>query len=359
MKKLIILSCLAILGFSSCKEDFQVAAPYKNITMVAAMLNMMDTAHYIRIQKAFMDENKGVIEMSQIADSSFYKNLTVTMKEYTNDVLTKSWDLTKVNMEYEGYPKEAPKGIGFFTMPSYAYKLKLPAGDSLSSYKKYKVFIRNNETGDMDSSDFVNVVNGNKSPTNPSDFQINDFENGSYQINFAKTEFKAAYTLFVRAPRNAKLIEGIMRFHFVEKNIITGEKKRLDADFYYDQQTRVNPEIFNLTTLNSSIYSFLYSSFGPAPANTQRYVDSCDLIVYAGNYELYNYMQISAVQNSSLLGDQVKPFYTNIRGNDAYGLICSRAVRIYKNVGINTVTIDSMKKNSITIPLNIQGRSDD
>jgi hypothetical protein len=263
-------------------------------------------------------------------------------------------------MEDEGYPKDAPTSIGFFTMPSYAYKLKFPnPADSLSSFKKYKFIILNNETGELDSSDIVNVVNTNKSPTNPSDFQIIDFENNSYQINFAKTEFKAAYTLFVRAPRNAKLMEGIMRFHFVEKNILTGEKKRLTADYYYDQQVRVNPEIFNLTTLNSSIYSFLYSSFGPAPANTQRFVDSCDLIVYAGNYELYNYLQISAVQNSSLLGDQIKPYYTNIRGNNAYGLICSRAVRIYKNVGINSNTIDSMKLNKITIPLNIQGRSDD
>jgi hypothetical protein len=246
-------------------------------------------------------------------------------------------------------------------MPSYAYKLKFPnVNDTLSPYKKYRFVIRNNETGEIDSTDMLNVVNSNKSTSNPSDFQINDFENNSYQINFAKTEFKAAYTLFVRAPRNAKIIEGIMRFHFVEKNIVTGETKRLPpADLYYDQQVRTNPEIFNLTTLNSNIYSFLYSSFGPAPANTQRYVDSCDLIVYAGSYEYYNYLQISAVQNSSLLGDQIKPFYTNIRGNNAYGLVCSRAMRIYKNVGINNATIDSMKMNKITIPLYIQGRSAD
>jgi hypothetical protein len=310
-----------------------------------------------------MDENKGVIEMSQIADSSFYKNLTVTLREYTNDINTNNWGLTKVKMEDEGYPKDAATGLGFFSMPSYAYKLKFPnATDSLSSYKKYRFIVRNNETGELDSSDILNVVNSNHAltPPNASDFQINDFENNSYQINFAKTEFKAAYTLFVRAPRNAKLIEGIMRFHFVEKNIVTGEKKHLPpADFYYDQQVRSNPEIFNLTTLNANIYSFLYSSFGPAPANTVRLVDSCDLIVYAGSYELYNYIQISAVQNSSLLGDQIKPFFTNIRGNNAYGLICSRAARIYKNVGINSVTIDSMKLNKTTIPLNIQGRSDD
>jgi hypothetical protein len=146
----------------------------------------------------------------------------------------------------------------------------------------------------------------------------------------------------------------------VEKNLGTGQTKRLPvADFYFDQKVRVNPEVFTLTTLNSSIYAFLRDAYGVAPANTARYIDSCDMMVLAGSFELYNYMQISAVQNSSLLGDQIKPFYTNIHGDNSYGLICSRASRFRANIPIDNITLDSLKANPLTLPMNIQGRSDD
>jgi hypothetical protein len=86
MKKILLsaLGLASVIGVTSCSEDFKIAAPYKNIMVATGLLNMGDTAHYIRIQKAFMDENKSAIDMAKVSDSSFFAPgvLDVSIKEF-------------------------------------------------------------------------------------------------------------------------------------------------------------------------------------------------------------------------------------------------------------------------------------
>jgi hypothetical protein len=363
MKKILLPLVTAGLFLGACNEDFDVAAPYKDITVAYGILNRDDTAHYIRVEKAFLDENKSAIEMAQIADSSYYKNIEVVMKEYKNDdpanqIVNRTFDMYRVDMALEGYPKDAAGSQGFFTNPHYAYKLKLPAGDSLNAFLKYRVVVKNNNTGRTDSSDVFYVVNSNKN-NDPNSFYIRDFTNANYQLSFSKTTNNAAYELSGRVPRNGKLLESIIRFHIVEKNAATGEKKRLSADYTYANAAVTSAGQFKVSVPTTALYSFIASSFGPAGANVQRYVDSCDLFVYVSSNEIYNYQQVQIAQGSGLLGDQIKPNYTNMRGENVLGLIGSRALRTYRNVPIETVTIDSLKVNPVTLSMNIQGRSDE
>ena len=83
MKKLVLsaIGLAVMLGLHSCSEDFEITAPYKDITVAYGILNITDTAHYIRIQKAFLDENKSAIDMAKVADSNFYAQLDVKVKE--------------------------------------------------------------------------------------------------------------------------------------------------------------------------------------------------------------------------------------------------------------------------------------
>ncbi|MCC7244082.1 MAG: hypothetical protein IT269_00265, partial [Saprospiraceae bacterium] len=58
MQKLLFLPLLALL-VASCSNDFDVAAPWKEIPVVYGLLSPQDTAHYIRIEKAFLDASEG------------------------------------------------------------------------------------------------------------------------------------------------------------------------------------------------------------------------------------------------------------------------------------------------------------
>lgn len=363
MKKTLLLLVLPLmLAVSSCKDDFEVAAPYQQITVAYAIFNKADKSHYVRIQKAFLDNNKSSIDMAKEPDSSFYKDLTVVMKEFNNETgnLVKTIPMTRVDLNIEGYPKDEAGSQGFFTKPSYAYKLMFPnVTDSLNPFLKYRLVIKNNATGRVDSSDFFAIVNSNRD-NNPSSFYISTFTNLNYALNFAKTEFQAKYTLSGKIPRNAKMIEGIIRFHMVEKDLNTGTKKNLSADLTFGTFVSTGTsEQFKLEIPNSSFYGFLYDAFGAAPVGVQRYIDSCDFFIYAGSHELYNYYSLALIQNSSLLGDQIKPIYSNMRGENTYGILASRALNTYLKVPIDEVTIDSIKLNKITKPLNIIGRSDE
>ncbi|MBS1773521.1 MAG: hypothetical protein JST82_11735 [Bacteroidetes bacterium] len=359
MKKIItILSAGALLALGSCKDDFEVAAPYKPITVAYGVLNMADTAHYFRIEKAFLDESKSAIVMAQNPDSSRLINTDVFLRKCTdNGTILQNYVLTEVDLNKEGYPKQQGGSQGFYTTPSYAYKLKLAFGDTLSAYFKYRLVINNKNTGEKDSSEYVTIVNA-ASEKNPSNFYIPNFANSNYVIDFSATVFDAKFKLNGYRPRNGRMMEGMMRFHIVEKNAGTGARKDLYADYTYATDELTNPT-FELTTLNSSFYAFLNNAFGAPPANTIRTIDSCDMYVYAGSQELYDYKLVTQAQVGGLLGDQIQPIFTNMKGNNVLGLIGSRASRFYKNVALSNSTIDSIKANPITKSLNISGRSED
>jgi len=361
MKKSLIPVLLAVsFGMQSCKDDFEVAAPYKEITMAYGILNAEDTAHYIRIEKAFLDNNKSAIDMSQVADSSYFKNLTVVMKEYEGDVVRRIIPMYRVDMRLEGYPKDAAGSQGFFTDPHYAYKLKTTSSpDSvLNPFRKYRLIITNTDAGRTDSSEVFKVVNTNKD-RNPNSFYINSFTNAGFTLNFAKTALKSSFTLTGTTPTNGYMVEGILRFNYIERDNVTGLKTRKYADFTFGSDVKNPTEQFKMEVLNSTFYGFLYDAMGEAPANVVRYLDSCDFFIYCGGSELYNYKQLAAIQGGSLLGDQIKPMYSNMKGDNTYGVITSRALNIRKNVAIDQITIDSIKLNPITKSLNIVGLSDE
>ncbi len=365
MRLLITALCtIVILGMYSCNEDFTVAAPYRHITIVSGILDRGDTVHYIRIQKAFMDENNSAIDMSKIPDSSFYPeaDLDVTIYEWDSAQvkITGSFPLTRVNMNTEDprYIKNpAISEQQFFTTPNYAYKFEKK---DLSPRHWYKLVIHNKQTGNTDSSNFVGIVNSD-SNRYLDGFYIQDFQLKDYSIGFAKTTPTSRYRLFTYMPRNGRMAEGYIRFNYVEKDITTNTKTRKYVDYAFDNEQAVTKggQSFELATLNANIYAFLNSSIGPAPDNIERYMDSCDLFIYAAGPELYYYNNINQGQNGGLTGDNIQPNYTNFSGNNVIGVLSSRGVRTYYNAAIEKVTLDSIMINPTTESLRFRGMSED
>jgi hypothetical protein len=360
MKKLLLpLLFGATLAVSSCSEDFEVSAPYKNVTVVYGILDPLDTAHYIRIQKAFLDENKSAIDMSKVPDSSYYpeQDLDVTMKVYDDNKGSNQVGiatLSPVNMANEGVVKNAPiNDQSFFQSPNKAYKLKL----TLDPYRYYRLIIRNNKTGNIDSSTLITIVNPDSS-RGAGKFYISVFTRSNMPIEFAKTSpNNPTYSLTGNAPLNGRFLEGVLRFHYQEKNVSnnTSVKKYVDYNF---GQYEGSAATFDLKVENKNIYAYLRDAIGVAPANIERYMDSLDVFVYAGNNDLYTYKQVTLAQTGGIAADQIKPYYTNIKGN-ALGIVGSRTYRTYFGAPITDVTMDSLKSNPVTQALNIKGRTTD
>lgn len=345
MKKILVslLVGVGITGLYSCSDDFKVAAPYKNITLVYGLLNTEDTAHYIKIQKAFLDENKNAVEMAKVPDSNYYPNLNVVIKELSGGHVVKTIDLQRVDVNLEGYQKDTGT---FFTSPNYAYKFK----ETLNPNSRYRLVITNPDAGFTDSSE-IQVIDASELRA----YTIT----AATQFNFARTvpTGTARLDIALQVPSSAKYIEGKIKFHWVDKDLNTGEQTDHDADFIFASEGISQTNIV-ISNSNVAFYSFLKSSMTVAPDNIMRYMDSCDLHLAIGAQEMYDYIIVTNIQSSGLTADQLKPLYTNILGNDVYGIFSSRAYRTYKNIPLTDATLDSFRVNPITADLNIKGRSD-
>ncbi|KAA3638695.1 MAG: hypothetical protein DWQ02_04770, partial [Bacteroidetes bacterium] len=71
------LILLATLSITACTTDFQLEGEWKDIPVVYGFISVADTAHYIRVEKAFLEPGGDANQIAQIADSLYYDNATV------------------------------------------------------------------------------------------------------------------------------------------------------------------------------------------------------------------------------------------------------------------------------------------
>ncbi len=364
MKKLIFpfLALGASIIGTGCTEKFNVAAPYKNITVVYGFLDMADTAHYIRIQKAFLDQEKSAITMAQTSDSSFYSNISVKIKriDFLNTVnparVKDSIELVRVDMNLEGYPKEQG---AFFNAPNYAYKFK----DLLDPHYNYRLIIRNLTTGAVDSAetpvlndkDFINVFRVDVIDDSGLNRAGLDFAATTANKNF---QYNVYYPYIAVPPYNnfnqVKIAQSVFRFHWSDSDMRTGSLTPKYYDFNAGFSVPVNNQQIPYKINNIDFYSAMGTGMGKAPDNVARLVDRCELFVYLGTPDYYDYQQASLQQGIGLTGSEIQPMYTNIRGENVLGLFTSRAIHSGP-LTITKNTIDSLKVHLYTAKANIKG----
>lgn len=343
MKKILLpLLLLFTLFAASCSEDFDTAAPYKNITVVYGMLDIRDTAHYIRIQKAFLDQNKSAVVMALEPDSLYYPNLDVKMKVLYNNAVINTIPLTRVDLNMEGYPKDSGQ---FSHAVNYAYKFK----NALSQYYTYRLVIYNPATGETDSS--VTPVISNA----PDTFRIPFFQNSSSMIDIAATGVSNTFNKASgAAPPNAIMFEGILRFHWIDVDNASGNQTNRYADWKFaTTDIAAGTGNFQLKVSNKEIYSGIRNTIGVPETGHSIILGKTDIFVWTASQELFNYKVITETQSNSLTADEIKPNYTNIKGKNVLGLFASRTMVQDLAVPFTSLSIDSLKNNEITKPLNI------
>lgn len=358
MKKFLLplVLTVALFAITGCSEKFNIAAPYKNITVVYGLLDMADTAHYIRIQKAFLDQSKNALVMAKDSDSSFYSHLNVCMKRFTFDD-TIHWKdtihLVRVDLNAEGYPKQP--GV-FFNTPNYAYKFT----NLLDREYLYRIVITNLTTGEVDSST-TPVIDDLVTTIRPVSFYVdaldpvNKIKLGFYAtINNKYFEMDGSYQApfdfsFRGYTSPISIAQAIVRFNWDDSNTITN----VHTPQYYDYAApMINLGVTGLVfkLYNTQLYGALNAGMGVAPANTVRLLSRCDVSVYVSTPDFSNYLQTSLTQGTGLTGTEIEPIYTNVAGN-AVGLFTARGMRTAK-ITIDDQTVDSL----IVSPLLQQAR---
>jgi hypothetical protein len=343
MKKFLALpfTLMLILALNSCKNTIDLAAEYQEVTVVYGLLSKTDTAHYIKINKGFLDKNTNALILAKNSDSSNFGNLVVTVGEYnaTNNLIT-THTLQKVNLVAENIIKDT--GI-FYNQPAFAYKFKTP----LNPNNSYRLKILNNATGKIVESTTKIIADDN--------------------INF--TVYRPTPTFFLafnntypykfqwRAPAQAKLFDVVLRFNYTEKNIITNQLDTLYKDWLVLSGIRANTvaggQVLEQDIAGNSFYTFLKNNI-PVKPNVERRYDSADVFLTAGGEILSNYIDITQSQGG-ITANQIKPEYTNISGPNAYGIFSTRVKKSIMQIPYTSATYDSLRIGSSTSNLNFVG----
>jgi len=352
-----LTAAAGLLTMAGCSEKFNVAAPYKNVTVVYAFLDMKDTAHYVRVEKGFLDENKSALDMAQNADSNFYSNINVRIERYSivSNAYFDSIHLNRVDLAAEGYTKQPGT---FFTSPNYAYKFTEP----LNASYFYRLKITNFATGKTDSAD-APIIDDNPLTgfTVPS---IDDHLTNLEGLSFFSILPRRFYTLegIYRTPGTYKfhdqksplgIVQAIIRFNWDDVDVNT----QVHTPRYYDHDLGylATNGSFAFSVENASLYNAIAIGMGKAPNNIERYINKCDLTVYGSTPDYNNYRQAVAVQGTGLTGSDISPVYTNVKGENVLGLFTSRVLHTNKII-IQPRTVDSLIVSSVLANAKIKGR---
>lgn len=146
-------SILAIL--QSCKTDFDINAPYDDIPVIFGALDQRVDTQYVKINKTYQGTGDNTTYAS-INDSVLFENLSATIDEELNGVVTNSYSLQ------EQWVKNIDDGI--FNTDSQKVYYFVPNG-SLNSEATYKLSVNidegrksvSAETGLVGSFDFVST----------------------------------------------------------------------------------------------------------------------------------------------------------------------------------------------------------
>jgi len=311
----------------SCKKELNLNADWEDVTIVYGIMNQLDSAHYIKITKAFLGPGNA-LQYAQIPDSSNYlMKLNVTLEAWSgsNLVAVYPFDTTTINN----------KDSGIFYFPNQL----LYVNDSiLNPEYNYKLVINNSETGKIISSE-TKLVN-NFLVEKPFAFQSISYDAGkNSKVEWISAVGGKRYQVLVRFfYKETSLIDTSQSVvKFVDWKIIPGQLSKSDE----------GGEMLKVSYPNDGFYSMLHTQIAVNP-NVERAVPNYSIKYYfmvAGD-DLNTYIEVSQPSNSII---QEKPSFSNIE--NGIGLFSSRFVQEIDSINLSQRTIDEIRSNPLTIDL--------
>ena len=308
MKKIVhfLLFGVFILSYSSCKTDFDVAAPYKETMVIYGLLNPTDHPQYIRVSKAYLGEGNSLI-MAQERDSIYYGSiLNVTLQRLSSSgVVLQESSMTR--------DTTIPKDSGIFYYP---YQVIYSSPDSMRFDSKYKIKVTNTQTG-LTASAETKIV-GSFLVDHPTD------HGPGVSPNFNFTLAGIYNPDFYPAP-NGYVYNLKIRFHYKDLIIATNDSTEKYVDWDLGDQVGAGQPKITYTMFRPDLYRVVGSTVLSVDTTViERKISSppIEFIFTAGSEDLYTYQQLIAPSIGIV---QDRPLFTNVE--NGIGLVTSKYVK--------------------------------
>jgi hypothetical protein len=335
------LIAFLILISLGCSNEFDVAAPWKEIPVTYAILSAKDSFQYVRVEKAFLSSTKGANEVAQIPDSLYYPEdaISVTLVKVGGN---KTYNLTRVDGNLEGFPRKT--GI-FANSPNWLYKANTFGADSLVAGTEYKIVIKKtNDTKEFFGTTKIPGKFSYKTPTTNL-FLTNIFfdTSGSTKLDY-RCDVNGVYfnaTMLVRY-RETNPTTGAVLLRREIPWIMARNQKRDDAPL---GATGSYKGLIN----SPSFFNFLADNI--QPSGNHRYFEDFTLILEGGGREIELFLETLSA-NAGITGAEVVPSYTNM--SEGFGIITSKSNLITNNVRIDGVSLTKIVEHPLVRPLNFK-----
>lgn len=329
-----LLALLAILGITSCSNEFNLNAPAKEIPIVYGLLSRADDTHYIRVERAFIEESTSGLELAQQADQLYFDdNIEVTIVRLNNQ---RSFPLQRVNAELEGIEREP--GI-FATSPNILYKIEATTLQ-LQEGEQYELVIRNNADTVLTRA-ITSIV---------SDLRLNRPIPGNNKIPLRILE-DDDLTIIWGADETASFFDVQMRINYDEWTATTSATPQQQTAILNLSSNQTAIDGPNRVEIEGIEFYRLLASTIPVDASVLRLLTSIDIVIDAGGQEIFQFINVGQA-NTGITSSQIVPTFTNL--SDGWGVFSSRNQFVEEGFFVDSATRDLLRDGALTRDLNFQ-----
>ncbi len=348
LKKIMYFSIFAVF-LASCSNDFDLIDNKREIPVIYGILSKQDSAHYIRIERAFADENKSAPELAKNVDSLYYKDITVQLIRAKDN---KTYTLQQVDGNKEGYKRQS--GI-FADAPNYLYKIKA-SEIKLETNEIYKLLVKRKDGTILTEAQTVIVPDMvlEERITAPGKPPL--INAGSIKVAWVGLDPLAADPKYSdkQVIGNAKMFDVSMIVEITEAPKDGSTPQRIELVWDITRSFVPNPNNGELTLAANSVtyrsqepnafYRFIDRSLTNSKPALRR-VEGIKYKIASGGNDLYQYINVGNI-NTGITGTEVLPTYSNIK--NGYGVLSSKNYFISDSYALGKSSLDSLINGSIT-----------
>lgn len=341
MKRLaILLSIIYILP--GCSTDVDINAPYENITIVYGLLNMRDSVHFVKINKAYLGEGDA-FDFALVPDSNEWgPGAIAEAKVYriSNNAIVDSFPLydTLITNRVPGTFYSPDQTLYYFRTPDQVLvngSPQIPSGPTYlhqDNDYRLKLVVKGEEIGA--STTIVNDFSFSGPDQSPSQTIALKTNNGfgAYELNWTSNldgkRYEAQYRFNYREVRGTDTT-GILN---VTQRI--GTDVRTGSSNFEPMAVLMEGELF---------YNTLAALIPNDPSVDHRIFLGIDFLVSVANDEFHTFLSLDE-PISGVVED--RPSYTNI--TNGYGIFASRYTKNIIGKRLNSTSLEELVDGNIT-----------
>lgn len=332
-KKILFLLISTGLGFFSCKNEVDITGQYQDMPIVYCLLNPNDSAHYVRIQKAYLVDGNA-LTTAKVPDSLVYDPADLNVKVMAVNTVN-GQTMSTLNFAYQ---PGAVTDTGLFAPNGVMiYKAEAELND-LFEYRLQITNLKLNKQITAKTKLVSGLVFKSPPPNNP-----------SYKVNFNPTS-GTGLTLRWLPANNGYVYQPEIVFHWTEVDLATNAQSPDSMVWRLTPregagQTGAEME-FPLP--QNSFFRYMKDNV-PVKSGIKRVIGNVTFRIYVGTSELNNYVNVNKPSIGLI---QEKPVYTNV--TNGLGIFSGRSTFTKAGVELADPCKDTLIFNVNTRDLNFK-----